>query len=156
MEPSPQLGRHVVAAVDDGGGPRIGAACLRLLVVGQGQHAEREDLVDLGRVVQIAGALGSDLRLVVEDDRRREHDVATTDEHGERAVVHATRNRGTGVLGRIEQRHEDAVVDGQHRVHRDERVTDDLVARRSVARPVGGVLDVDHDLHEVVRLRVRP
>ena len=71
----PHLGRHVVEAVDDRGGARIGAAGLGLLVVGQRQHAQREDLVDLGRVEQVARALGRDRRVVVQDDRRRQHDV---------------------------------------------------------------------------------
>ena len=53
----------------------IGAARLGLLVVGQGQDAQREDLVDLGRVAEVAGALRRDRRVVVEDDRRRQHDV---------------------------------------------------------------------------------
>ena len=35
--------------------------------------AQREDLVDLGGVEQVARALRGDLRVVVEDDRRRQH-----------------------------------------------------------------------------------
>ena len=91
VQPRPHLGRHVVAAVDDRRRPRIGAARLGLLVVGEGQHPQREDLVDLGRVVEVAGALGRDLGVVVEDDRRRQHHVAVADEHRERAVVRAAR-----------------------------------------------------------------
>ena len=51
------LRRHVVAAIDDRGGARVGAARLGLLLVGQREHAQREDLVDLGRVVEVAVAL---------------------------------------------------------------------------------------------------
>ena len=50
----PHFGRHVVDAVDDRRRVRVGAARFGLLVVGQGQHAEGEDLVDLGGVEQIA------------------------------------------------------------------------------------------------------
>ena len=50
----PDLGRHVVAAVDDRRGARVGAPGLGLLVVGEGQHAQGEDLVDLGGVAEVA------------------------------------------------------------------------------------------------------
>ena len=46
---------------------------LALLLVGQRQDPQRQDLVDLGAVEQVARALGRDLRVVVEDDRRRQH-----------------------------------------------------------------------------------
>ena len=61
-----------------------------LLLVGQREHPEGQDLVDLGGVAQVARALGGDLRVVVEDDRRRQHHVvrgAVADEHRERAVA---------------------------------------------------------------------
>ena len=53
----------------------VGAAGLGLLLVGQRQHPQREDLVDLG--ARRTGRPGSPgrLRVVVEDDRRRQHDV---------------------------------------------------------------------------------
>ncbi len=54
----------------------VGRRGLSLLEVGQRQDPKREDLVDLGRVEEIAGALGGDLRVVVEDDRRGEHVTA--------------------------------------------------------------------------------
>ena len=50
----PDLGRHVVAPVDDRGGAAVGAARLGLLLVGERQHAQGEDLVDLGRVAEVA------------------------------------------------------------------------------------------------------
>ncbi len=40
------------------------------LVFGQRHDSEREDLVDLGAVEQVAGTLRGDLRIVIEDDRR--------------------------------------------------------------------------------------
>ena len=52
----------------------VARAC-GLLVVGQRQHAQGEDLVDLGRVEHRAGALRRDRRVVVQDDRRGQHDV---------------------------------------------------------------------------------
>jgi hypothetical protein len=63
------LGRHVVTLVDDPGGPRIGGPRLRLLLVGHRHHAQGQNLVDLGAVIQRGIALLGDLGVVVEDDR---------------------------------------------------------------------------------------
>ena len=60
---------HRLAAVDDRGRPRIRGAGLGLFLVGQGQHPQREDLVDLGGVVQRHGAFRGHRRVVVENDR---------------------------------------------------------------------------------------
>ena len=49
---------------------------LALLLVGQRQDPQRQDLVDLGAVEQVAGLSGAISRIVVEDDRRGEHRVA--------------------------------------------------------------------------------
>ena len=71
-----QLGRrHLLAAVDDRRRARIRGPGLRLLLVGQRQHAQGQDLVDLGRVEHRTGALRGDRGVVVQDDRRREDDV---------------------------------------------------------------------------------
>jgi hypothetical protein len=55
--------------------PRIERGHRRLLFVGEGQDAEREQLVNLRVVEQIGGAFRGDLRVVVEDDRRGKHRV---------------------------------------------------------------------------------
>ena len=58
------------------------------------EHAQRQDLVDLRRVEEVARALGRDRRMVVEDDRRREHHgVGLVDEHRPGALVVARRER---------------------------------------------------------------
>ena len=51
-----------VAAVDDRRRPRVGPAGGGLLLLRQRHHPQREDLVDLGRVEQVARALRRDLR----------------------------------------------------------------------------------------------
>ena len=149
MQAGPRLRRHVVAAGHDLRCPWVGAACLGLLVVGQRQHPEGEDLVDLGGVAQVTGALRGDLRMVVEDDRRGQHEIIRrADEHREGAVVGAS---GDGLGGRrrwVEQGDEPAVVDGQHDVHGDERPAHHLVARRLGRAPVGDVLHGDGDGEE--------
>ena len=63
------------------------------LLVGQGQHPQGQDLVDLGGVVEVARALRRHLRVVVEDDRRGQHDVVRPDQHREGPVVVACRGR---------------------------------------------------------------
>ena len=154
VEALPGLGRHVVAAVDDGGRPHVGAPRLGLLALGQGEHPQGQDLVDLGRVVEIAGALGRHLRVVVEDDRRRQHHVGPTGrvghQHGERAVVVALGGGEGPVRGRIQQGDERPVVDGQEGVDADERVGQRVVPPRPVTRPVRGV--AHHDRHLQVAL----
>ena len=100
------LRRHRVAPVDDLGRQRIGGPGLRLLLVGHRHHPQREDLVDLGGVVQRALALFGDLGMVVEDDRRHQHQVVFAGwpgEHREAAVLHAARHRRGGGVRRFEQ-----------------------------------------------------
>ena len=63
------IGAHGVTSVDDGGRSGIGAARLPLLLVGQGQDPQGQDLVDLGGVEHVALALGGYGGMVVEDDR---------------------------------------------------------------------------------------
>ena len=88
------------------GGQRIGGAGLRLLLVGHRHDPQREDLVDLGRVVERALALLGDLGMVVEDDRRDQHQVAFTRparQHRKAAVLTAARYRSRRGVGWFEQ-----------------------------------------------------
>ena len=66
------LRREPLDPVDDRGGPRVGAAGQPLLVVGEREDPQGEDLVDLGGVAHVARALGRDGGVVVQDDRRRQ------------------------------------------------------------------------------------
>ena len=82
---------------------------LALFLVGQRQDAQRQDLVDLGAVEQVARTLGRDLRVVVQDDGRRQHGVAgavLAREHRPHAHVLAAGRQLRVGLGRIEQGHE--------------------------------------------------
>src|SRR3984957_14649597 len=49
---------------------------LAFFIFGQGQNSQSENLVDLGAIEQIARAFGCNLRVVVQDDRRRQHRIA--------------------------------------------------------------------------------
>src|SRR5215210_8847463 len=72
--------------------PRVGGAHLFFLLVREVEDVQDEHLVDLGPVEQVAGALGGDRRIVVEDDRGREHHVPLpflSDEHRPSLQVHA-------------------------------------------------------------------
>ena len=63
-------------AFEDSAGIGIDIAHFVLFLVRHGHHPEGEDFVDLEAVAKVAGALGCDLGIVVEDDRGREHRVA--------------------------------------------------------------------------------
>ena len=71
VQPLQLRGRHLLAAVDDRRRPRSVARASRLLLVGQRQDPQGQDLVDLGGVEQRAGALRGHRGVVVQDDRRR-------------------------------------------------------------------------------------
>ena len=84
VQPLHDLGRHGVGAADDLARPCVGAAGLALLLVGERHDPQGENLVDLGRVAEIALALRRDPGVVVENDGRRQHHVMTplrADEH---------------------------------------------------------------------------
>ena len=101
-----ELGGNRVDPVDERRGSRIRGARGLLLVVGERHRAQRQDLVDLGSVEQLARALGRDLRVVVEDDRRRQHDVAAGtvgDEHRVGVLVGARLRGLAGPFRWVEQ-----------------------------------------------------
>ena len=100
-----------LGALEDLARARVGVAHLGLLLVGQAEDVEHEHLVDLAAVEQVAGALGRDPRVVLEDDRRGEHRVALAglaDEHRPRALVAARAAASRSARGRIGQRDERA------------------------------------------------
>jgi hypothetical protein len=131
VQPHELLVGQGFGALEQGSRAVVDVAHRPLLVIGQGEDAEGEDLVDLGGVEQVAGALGGDLRIVVEDDRRREHRVARprlADQDRPGPDVAAAGSELATVLGRVDHREELAVTDDQDRVHRDERAQEGLVA----------------------------
>ncbi len=102
MHPLEHLRGQVADPVDQGGRTWIGGACLAFLRICQRHRAQGEDLVDLGSVVEIAGALRRDLRMVVQDHRRREHEIVAgfrSGEHRPGAVVDARGDFGGGPFG---------------------------------------------------------
>ena len=118
-------------------GALVGFAHLALLFVGQGHDAQRKNLVDLGAVEEIARALGRDLRIVVEDDRRGEHACRRlfAGQHGPGADVLALRGLFLEAFRRIEQRDELAVLDAENGVRRDQGLSKSIDSRVS---PDGG------------------
>ena len=137
---------HLVDPVDDGGCPGVGGSGFRLLLVGEGHRPEDQDLVDLRRVEQVAGALGSDLRPVVERDGGGEHHVlapAVADHHREGVEVGAGFGGGLCPLGWLEQGDEPPGTlrgQAQQGVAGDKRVAHRLLAGVRVAVVGGEVL----------------
>src|SRR5215218_11090109 len=89
--------------------PRVGGAHLFFLLVREVEDVQDEHLVDLGPVEQVAGALGCDLRIVVEDDRGREQRAPVSlfpDEHGPRLHILAPLHGLPELLRRFDQRDE--------------------------------------------------
>src|SRR5919202_5182335 len=69
------LGREGLAPLQDLPRARVGGAHFLFLFVCEGEYVKDEQLIYLRPVEQVARALGGDLRVVVEDDRGREHPV---------------------------------------------------------------------------------
>ena len=70
---------------------------------------------------------------------------------GNVASLWQPRVAAVGVLRRLEEAHEGAVVDGQQRVHGRERTVQGLIAGRTRLVVVNGVLDLHGDVEEGVR-----
>ena len=154
MQAVEQLRGHGVDPVDDGCGTVVGAPRLPLLLVGEGEDAQGEDLVDLGGVEHVPLALGGDLGVVVQGDRRGQDDLAVAlvaDQHRPRPHVLARGHRTGGELRRVDEGHEPAVVGGHQRVHRGQRAADHVVPGRAVPRRPGReVLDHHPELDQGV------
>ena len=112
------------------------------LVVAEREHVQQQRLLDLGGVEQVAAALGRDLRVVGQDDRRAEHRVVGgRGEHREGVDVGARHDRRRGVLGRRDRRHE-APAGGA--AHDDVRREQRAAQRRGAVEPVGDLGRVVH------------
>src|SRR5271156_6199523 len=68
--------RHGFRALQNFARAVIRTAHFLLFFVCHGQNTQRQNFVDLRAVEEIAGAFRSNLRVIVENDRRREHGVA--------------------------------------------------------------------------------
>src|ERR1700722_885030 len=147
------FGRHRVTAVDDLRGQRIGGPGLRLLLVGHRHHTQREDLVDLGAVIQRGLALFSDLGVVVENDRGDQQQIpgaGRAGQHRETAVLTASGHRVGGLWRRLEERDEFAANDFRDDVGADQGTGYRVVFLRSRAT---GVCDPYRDpMQPTVRL----
>jgi hypothetical protein len=128
VQPLQLRGRELLAPVDDRRRAGVGGAGLCLLVVGQGQHAQREDLVDLGGVEHRDRALRGHRRVVGQDDRRGEDDVgllpvgsAGAGENRPAAVLRAPAGRLAGVVRRVDDGDEPCARSRQEQVGADQR-----------------------------------
>ena len=125
--------------------------------VGHRHDPQREHFVDLGPVEEIAGALRRDLRVVVQDDRRRQHRVrdpaASPTSTGQRPACSGTLRlaRSCSAGGSSSERTR-LPTDLQNGVGRDERLHQPCVAvvcrvRRRERRQVG---DVTRSLEQAI------
>src|ERR1700678_2430972 len=64
-----------LGAIEQRAGSRVGGAHFGFFIVRQRENSQAQDLIDLGGVKQIAGGFRSNLGMILEDDRRREHSV---------------------------------------------------------------------------------
>ncbi len=140
------LGRHGVGELDDLGGAGVGAAGLALLLVGEGRGAQGEDLVDLQGVVERAGALRGDGRVVLQDDRGGEDHIGAAvlaGQHRPGVLVAAGRDGAAGPLRRVGHGHERARAQAEEEMGADQGVGQRRIAVGAgvVRLPAAGVLD---------------
>ncbi len=132
------------------------ARASRLLLVGEHQRAQAEDLVDLGAVEQVRRALRGELRVVGEDDRRRQQQVRALRRPGEHRPgvlgCPAAASRGAPTRGGSVAERNAPAVDGEQGVRGDQRRPQRDLARGAVG--AGGVVD-DVDAQPQARRRAR-
>src|SRR5918997_2980054 len=134
------LRRKGLAPLQDLPSPRVGGAHLVFLLIREVEDVQDEHLVDLGPVEQVAGALGGDLGVVVEDDRGGEHRAPLpflSDQHRPRLQVLARLRGLSQLLRRVDQRDEPSSLHLQRRVGRDEGLLERALP--ILASPRGGV-----------------
>jgi hypothetical protein len=111
-------GKHF-GALENGARMRIAAPHLRLLFIGESHHPQRQHLIHLGSVEEIAGALRSDLRVIVQNNRRAQHMAAIAfiaSHHRKNALIATRRDLSLHSRGRIEQRDEGPALDVQQQM----------------------------------------
>src|ERR671912_2463032 len=133
------LGKRL-AAVQNLPRPRVGGARFLLLLFCEAQDAQREELVYLPPVEEIAGALRRYLGVVVQDNRGRENGMPIAlfpSQHRPRLYVLALFRETFQFLRRVHERDELSALYLQDGMRRDERLLECLlpilaVPRRSV------------------------
>src|SRR5918997_220473 len=138
------LRREGLAPLQDLARPRIGGAHLFFLRVCEAEDVQDEQLVYLSPVEEVAGALGGDLGVVVEDYGGGEHLAPVPflpDQHGPRLDVLAPLRELPQLLRRVRERDELPFLYPQRRVGRDEGLPERALP--VLAPPRGGVGDPD-------------
>src|ERR1700751_431396 len=116
------LGWHRFGALQNLPSAIVSVPHLLLLLIGQSHDAQRQDFIDLRAVKQIAGAFGTDLRIVVENDGRRQQSVffsSVANQHGPCANVPAARRQILQPLGWLQQRDKFTTRNAQNQMGRD-------------------------------------
>ena len=163
VQPHQLVVAHRVAAGQDLGRPRIGPASVGFLLFGHGHDPKREDLVDLGGVEEVAGALRRDRRVVAQHDGRDQHGVrrpssSATITGQQRCCTHADVSAAAQSAA-VEQRDEPGAVRADQQVGAHERIPRGDVAGGPAGdlagRPHGTVVDAGTE-HEQPRIRPGP
>src|SRR5215208_3907561 len=138
------LRREGFASLQDLARPRVGGAHLFFLLVREGENVQNKQLVYLSPVEQVAGALGGDLGVVVEDYGGGEHLAPIPflpHQDRPRLEVLASSYGFAEFLRRVRQRDELSSLHRQRRVGRDEGLPERALP--VLALPWCGVGDPD-------------
>ena len=137
--------------------PVVAVPYFFLLGVSHGENAQRQNFVDFQAVAQIAGALRRNLRIIVENNRRAQHQVLlplVSRQHRPRAGMLTFRGSLLKPLRRIEERDELASRAMQNAVNRNHRPQQHLIPASSCADHVSEIPNRQPDAKQVlVRLR---
>src|ERR1700747_2320731 len=94
----------------------VAATHFDLLIISERENTQRQHLVHLGAIEEIPDALGRDLRIVIEDDRRTEDETAIASfagEHRKDTVLLARLGVGFNCRVRFQQRNEGTSFDAK-------------------------------------------
>jgi hypothetical protein len=109
----------------------VGRGRFRPLLLGHGHHAEREHLIDFGRIEKSTWAFRCDGGIVGQDNRRRQRHITTprrANEHRPGTFADARSYGGLGVRRRIEHGDELSLRHVQQQVTSKKRLAQRLCA----------------------------
>src|SRR5215203_357435 len=136
--------REGLAPLQDLPRPRVRGAHLRLLLIGEGENVQDQELIYLSTVEHVARTFGGDLRIVGEDYRgRKQHvlDPFLPDQHGPGLLVLTPFRKSLQLPRRISHRNEGAPFYLERGVRRAEGPAQRVFPIFPL--PGGGVGDLD-------------
>src|SRR5580704_19785113 len=113
------FGGHRLGAFEHFARSSVALANFALLVVAKRQNPQRQNFVDLRPIEEVTIALRRDLRIVVQNDRRREHGVPgifISDHYWPRSHIPAFAGGSLQLGWRINLRNKLAAIDAKDRM----------------------------------------